>query len=161
MQPMTSLISEQPLPDHLKFSLFPLFIICRAHQLSYYLMHKSSFLLPSWFYTFVSLCPECNLPRNSCFITGVFSQIYVLVKKTPSYLITILTKLTSTSWPSELAPFPITLLPFLLVFVMAKMMLLACWFKYSHMLSEHTLLYLVSIRYLGYTCCPRNVYGLN
>lgn len=107
MQPMTSLISEQPLSDHLNFSLFPLFIICRAHQLSYYLMHKSSFLLPSWFYTFVSLCPECNLPRNSCFITGVFSQIYVLVKKTPRYLITILTKLSSTSCPSALAPFPI------------------------------------------------------
>lgn len=160
MQPMTSLISEQPLPDHLNFSLFPLFIVCSRHQLSY-LMYKSSFLLPSWFYTFVSLRPECNLPRNSCFITGVFSQIYVLVKKTPHYLITILTKLSSTSCPSALAPFPITLLPFLLVLVMAKMMLLACWFKYSHTLSEHTVLYPVSIRYLGYTCCPRNVYGLN
>ena len=126
MQPMTSLISEQPLPDHLNFSLFPLFIICRVHQLSYYLMHKSSFLLPSSFYTFVSLCPECNLPRNSCFITGVFSRIYVLIKKTPRYLVTILTKLSSASCPSALAPFPITLLPFLLVLAMAKMMLLAC-----------------------------------
>lgn len=110
---------------------------------------------------FVSLCPECNLPRSSCFTTGVPAQIYVLVKRTPRYLITFPTKLSSASSPSALAPLPITLLSFLLALVTAEMMLLACSFKYSHMLSEHALLYPVSIRYLRYTYCPRNVYGLN